>query len=439
MNSPHIICFGPGPKFKGGIAQYNTALARALKDEGAQVTIVSWTQQYPAIIPREFVDKASRSDFLEGYDIPVKYLTNWNDPRTWGATAKAIAALKPDKVIIQWYNPTQGIPLNSIANYLRKHCKQTEILFDLHFVAAKEQSSLDARLTRMALRHGHSFIVHAYRTAEELKALMTDRTFDLTLDGKRSGEYRVACGESGRHSPLVTHHSILKLYHPIYSLFKPDPAFDKEAWKAQHGLRKHVFLFFGFIRKYKGLHYCIEAFAELAKQRDDVSLMIVGERFWQTVDQSKLSTKLKNAVFGTLKKLFLKKADDERDYDPLSLVEKLGLQDSTLVVDRFIPNEEVPPYFQAADTIVLFYETATPSGVESLSYNFKLPAVATRVGHFPETITDGFNGYLANPKDIADMMRVMNASIEKPIPRENVVEATKTMSWANYAKAVLAG
>lgn len=440
MSSHHIICFGPGPKFKGGIAQYNTALARALKDEGAQVTIVSWTQQYPAIIPREFVDKASRSDFLEGYDIPVKYLTNWNDPRTWWATAKAIVALKPDKVIIQWYNPTQGIPLNTIAKYLRKHCKQTEILFDLHFVAAKEQSSLDARLTRMALRHGHSFIVHAYKTADELKALMPDRAFDLTLDGKRSGEYRVASGESvRRHSPHATRHSILKLYHPIYTLFKPDPSFDKEAWKAQHHLRKHVFLFFGFIRKYKGLHHCIEAFAELAKQRDDVSLMIVGERFWQTVDQTKLSTKLKNAVFGTMKKLFLKKADDERDYDPLALVDTLGLKDRTLVVDRFIPNEEVPPYFQAADTIVLFYETATPSGVESLSYNFKLPAVATRVGHFPETITDGFNGHLATPKDIADMVRVMNASIDKPIPRENVVEATKSMSWANYAKAVLAG
>ncbi|MBK7944383.1 MAG: glycosyltransferase [Flavobacteriales bacterium] len=444
----HVVCFGPGPKFKGGIAQYNTALARALKDEGAQVTIASWTQQYPAIIPREFVDKASRSSFLEGYDIPVKYLTNWNDPRTWWGTAKAIAELKPDKVIIQWYNPTQGIPLKTIAKYLRKRTR-AEILFDLHFVAAKEQSSLDARLTRMALRHGRSFIVHAYKTAEELKALMPEREFEVTLDGKRSGEYRVASGESGRalsvpDSPLTTHHSILKLYHPIYSLFQPDPAFDKEAWKAQHGLRKHVFLFFGFIRKYKGLHYCIEAFAELAKSRrnegrDDVSLMIVGERFWQTVDQSKLSTKLKNAVFGTLKKLFLKKADDERNYDPLAMVDALGIQDRTMVVDRFIPNEEVPPYFQAADTIVLFYETATPSGVESLSYNFKLPAVATRVGHFPETITDGFNGYLANPKDIADMVRVMNASIEKPIPRENVVEATKTMSWANYAKVVLAG
>lgn len=441
MSDPHVVCFGPGPKFKGGIAQYNTALARALKDEGAQVTIVSWTQQYPAIIPREFVDKASRSDFLEGYDIPVKYLTNWNDPRTWWATAKAIAALQPDKVIIQWYNPTQGIPLNTIAKYLRKHTK-AEILFDLHFVAAKEQSSLDARLTRMALRHGHSFIVHAYKTAEELKALMPDRGFDLTLDEVRAvGSRQSAVGSASTANYQLptanSSHSILKLYHPIYTLFKPDPSFDKEAWKAQHHLRKHVFLFFGFIRKYKGLHYCIEAFAELAKQRDDVSLMIVGERFWQTVDQSKLSTKLKNAVFGTLKKLFLKKADDERDYDPLAMIEQLGLKDRTLVVDRFIPNEEVPPYFQAADTIVLFYETATPSGVESLSYNFKLPAVAARVGHFPETITDGFNGYLAEPRNIADMVRVMKASIERPIPPENVVESTKTMSWANYAKAIL--
>ena len=35
MSSPQIICFGPGPKFKGGIAQYNTALARSLKDASA--------------------------------------------------------------------------------------------------------------------------------------------------------------------------------------------------------------------------------------------------------------------------------------------------------------------------------------------------------------------------------------------------------------------
>jgi glycosyltransferase involved in cell wall biosynthesis len=331
-------------------------------------------------------------------------------------------------VIIQWYNPTQGIPLNTIAKYLRRHT-QAEILFDLHFVAAKEQSSLDARLTRMALRHGHSFIVHAFKTAEELKALMPEEKFEMTLEGRRMVRAR----------DLAFPRSILKLYHPIYTLFKPDPHFDKEAWKRQHDLRRHVFLFFGFIRKYKGLHYCIEAFSKVAARRDDVSLMIVGERFWSTVDQSKLSTKVKNIAFGTLKKLFLKKTDDERNYDPLAMVDALKLRDKVMVVDRFIPNEEVPPYFQAADAIVLFYETATPSGVESLSYNFRLPAVATRVGHFPETITDGFNGYLAEPGNVEDMARVMEQMIQRPIPRENVVEATKTMSWSNYARAILNG
>ena len=438
-----VVCFGPGPKFKGGIAQYNTALARALKDEGAQVSIVSWTQQYPAIIPREFVDKTSRRSFLEGYDIPVHYLTNWNDPRTWKATAKAIADLKPDKVIIQWYNPTQGIPLNTIAKYLRKNTK-AEILFDLHFVAAKEQSSLDARLTRMALRHGHCFIVHAFKTANELKALMPEAKFEVALDGNTGTRSKVLGPRSKDSSGLgpgtldQRPKTILKLYHPIYTLFKPDPTFNKEEWKRQHDLKKHVFLFFGFIRKYKGLHYCIEAFAKVAAKHDDVSLMIVGERFWNTVDQKKFSTKLKNLVFGTMKKLFLKKSDDERDYDPLSLIGKLKLQDKVMVVDRFIPNEDVPPYFQASNAIVLFYETATPSGVESLSYNFKLPAVATRVGHFPETITDGFNGYLAEPRNVEDMARVMEKMITDPIPQENVVEATKTMSWSNYAKAILA-
>ncbi len=36
-----IVCFGPGPQFKGGIQNYNTSLALALdKIEGNDVNIV---------------------------------------------------------------------------------------------------------------------------------------------------------------------------------------------------------------------------------------------------------------------------------------------------------------------------------------------------------------------------------------------------------------
>ena len=79
-----IVVFGPGPKFKGGIANYNTSLAKALdKLNVGEVYIVSWTQQYPAIIPRDFIDRSSKADLLEGTKIKVHYITNYNDPRSW--------------------------------------------------------------------------------------------------------------------------------------------------------------------------------------------------------------------------------------------------------------------------------------------------------------------------------------------------------------------
>jgi glycosyltransferase involved in cell wall biosynthesis len=227
------------------------------------------------------------------------------------------------------------------------------------------------------------------------------------------------------------------LYHPIYDLFKPNPDFDTEAFKKAHGLKKNVFLFFGFIRQYKGLHNAIEAFKKVADERDDVSLVICGESFWQTLDNSKWSTKIKNVLFSAAKSIFLKKSDDERDYNPLELVKTLGLEDKVLIKNEFVANEEVHKYFQISDTVLLFYLYATPSGVESLTYNFKMPILATNVGHFPETIKDGFNGYLAEPDNINDMARVMQRSINQPIARENVAEATKLMSWTNYAKAIL--
>jgi glycosyltransferase involved in cell wall biosynthesis len=115
----------------------------------------------------------------------------------------------------------------------------------------------------------------------------------------------------------------------------------------------------------------------------------------------------------------------------------LGIEKDCYVVNRFIGNEEVPPFFQVSDAVLLFYRTATPSGIESLSYNFALPLLAARVGHFPETITDGFNGYLAKDGDVEDMAKVMMKFLDQPIDRNNVQEKTAMMSWARYADAIM--
>jgi glycosyltransferase involved in cell wall biosynthesis len=415
-----IVCFGPGPKFKGGIQNYNTSLALALdKRDDTEVYIISWTQQYPAIIPREFVDKNSKTDLLTGSSVQVKYITNYNNPLTWRETVKYILSIKAEKVIIQWSIALQGLPIGYIVKQLSN--KGIEIIMDLHFVNQKENSSVDQWFTRRGLSKASAYIVHALKTFEELKALMPKRRYALSYDGKRASEGR----------------TVIKLYHPIYDLFKPQPNFNTERFKQELGLKKHVFLFFGFIRKYKGLHNAIEAFAKVAKHRDDVSLLICGESFWQTLDSTKVTTKIKSALFGTAKKIFLKNSDNERDYNPLELIESLGITNSCVVFNTFIPNEEVYKYFQVSDAVVLYYLTATPSGIESLSYNFSLPLLATKVGHFPETIKDGFNGYLANANDVDDMAKQMIRFLEHPIPRENVKAYTTELSWEKYANAIM--
>lgn len=418
-----IVCFGPGPKFKGGIKDYNTSLAKAFdRMPDTEVHIVSWTNQYPSIIPREFVDKTSQADLLEGTDIAVHYITDYNNTFSWRQTSLLIAGLDPDIVIFQWSIALQGLPLGRIARQLAKH-KKSEIIFDLHFVIQKEGSILDRSFTKYGIKWADTYIAHAYKTVDELRTLFPDKKFVVNETGARSKEGK----------------TVIKLYHPVYDLFKPDPAFDVQALKQTLGLRKHVFLFFGFIRKYKGLHNCIRAFHKLASERDDVSLLICGESFWKTLDQSQFSTRLKTFLFKLAKRVLIKKKDTEQDYNPLLLIDQLGLRDRVVVKNTFIANEDVHKYFQVSDAVLLFYEYATPSGIESLSYNFRKPLIATKVGHFPETIQDGFNGYLAEADDIDSMAAQMRRFLAAPLNPDNITKSTEMMSWDNYAKAIVSG
>jgi glycosyltransferase involved in cell wall biosynthesis len=417
-----IVAFGPGPQFKGGIANYNTSLARALdRHEEVEVHIVSWTQQYPAIIPRDYIDRKSREDKLAGTRVKTHYLLNYNRPGTWGRTVRFIRSLQPDLVVIQWAIAIQGIPLRYLARKLQK--AGIRVYFDLHFVIQKENSSLDMRLTRKCIQYGDAYVVHAMKTFNELKELLPGKDYRLCQPGEPPGPEGIP---------------VLKLYHPVYDMFRKDDQFDPEQFKTSLGLKKHVFLFFGFIRKYKGLHNAIEAFNLVRKERDDVSLLVVGELFWDTLDSRKLSTRIKNVVFGIAKKVFLKKQDDERNYRPLELISAYGLEEDVVTHTEFVPNEDVHLYWQASDSILLFYLTATPSGVESMAYNFGKPILATRVGHFPETIQPGHNGYLADPDDPSSMAEIMLQSIDQPISERNVYATAKEMSWEKYASSILA-
>jgi glycosyltransferase involved in cell wall biosynthesis len=416
-----IVVFGPGPGFKGGIANFSISLAKAFAGmKETETHMVSWIHQYPFFIPHDFKDDKSQTDLLEKDGVTVHYSLNYNHFLTWQKTYQTIVDIHPDFVVVQWSNPIQAFPVGYLIRKLKTNTN-IRIIADLHFGNRKEYAKIVKRLAAYAIKYADAYVVHSYKTAFEMKELFPGATFDL-IEGidQRSGY---------KGKP------ILKLYHPIYDMFTPDPAFDVIAQKERLHLRKYVFLFFGFIIKYKGLHNTIAAFAELTKIRDDVSLLIVGESSWQT--QQRKRKRFRRFFSRHLRAWFMSRKEDEGNYHPLKMIDLLGIRDYVTVVNEFVPNEDVHKYYQVSDAIVLFYDmAATSSGVESIAYNFNLPILATRVGHFTETVKEGVTGYLADPDDILSMTETMQTIIEQPISTENIEKTAETMNWANYAGSI---
>lgn len=422
-----IVVFGPGPRFKGGIAQFSISLCKALEARGNEVILVSWTQQYPSIIPRDFLDRSSKLNLLDGSRIEVHYLTNYNNPLSWHRTANFIASLKPDKVIFQWAIAIQGLPMGYIAGRLKSQSPKTEVVFDVHNVVQKEGGTLDRLLTRYALKKADTYIMHGKITIDEFSSFLPDVKFRISKQGERFSDVK----------------TVLSLFHPKYDIYQPIQAFNLNEERIKLGLHydgrvaKTVFLFFGFIRKYKGLHFALEAFAQLHKTQPDAMLLVAGESFWDTVDKKKLSTRIKSAVFKVLKSIFISSKDQEKNYQPLDLIEQLGIKNSVVVVNRFIPNEEVARFFQVSDAVINFYEYATPSGVESIAYQFEKPVLATKVGHFAHAIEPGLNGYLAEAADVNSMSEIMHLFMEKGIDKSAFKNYCARYSWEIYAKQVI--
>ena len=160
--------------------------------------------------------------------------------------------------------------------------------------------------------------------------------------------------------------------HPIYDIFGEQV--DKTISLQHLGLNpaeKHL-LFFGFIRKYKGLDILLRALAD--KRLNDVKLIVAGEFY-----------------------------DDPQEYHDLII--DLGIQDQVIFLKSdFIPSEEVKHYFCAADMVVQTYRTATQSGVTQIAYHFERPMLVTDVGGLAEIISHEKVGYVTpvEPNSVAD-------------------------------------
>ena len=148
------------------------------------------------------------------------------------------------------------------------------------------------------------------------------------------------------------------------------------------GSAEKTLLFFGQIAPYKGLEYLISAIAELAKEDEDLRLIIAGRikpgyaKYWKAI-QTEIS--------------------------------RSGLEKCIIQHIRFIPDAEVEIYFKAADVVVIPYVEIFQSGIPFLSYSFGLPVIATDVGSLRADILEAKTGFLCRRADAADLARAIRS------------------------------
>ena len=91
-----------------------------------------------------------------------------------------------------------------------------------------------------------------------------------------------------------------------------------------------------------------------------------------------------------------------------NLIEKLNLQDKILLINKFIPNEEVAKYYNAADVLILPYRSATQSAVLNVAYSFRKPVIVTNVGGLSEFVVDNSTGIIVKPDSPEEIAEGVN-------------------------------
>ncbi len=331
-----IVLIGPVYPYKGGISHYTGIMYQTLA-KNYDVTMISYSFQYPKLLyKKEQRDYSNDSFKIDG----TYYLINTLSPVNWIRVSRRINDLSPDLVIIQWWHPYFAPCYQSII----RHLKDTRVMFICHNVFPHERFPLDRMLTTQTLRKGDCYIVQSGQDESDLLEIVP-----------------------GAH--------YLRAVHPTYNAFKMQDLSQAEARQMLEITEEtKVLLFFGFVRKYKGLRYLIEAMPRIVRSLTDVKLMIVGD-------------------FG----------DHRCEY--MDQIERTGVKDHISIYDGYIPDREVEKFFAACDVVVLPYISATQSGIVQIAYGFEKPVIATNVGGLPDVVADGKTGYLVSaeaPVEIAD-------------------------------------
>lgn len=334
-----IYVIGPAWPLRGGLATFDELLCKALNEAGHEAEIISFSLQYPGFL------FPGTSQFDETRKVPagvkIRSLINSVNPFNWLSVGRKIRKEKPDFLIIRYWLPFMGPALGTIARRAKKN-GHTKVISLVDNAIPHEKRFGDKMFSNYFLKSCHAFLAMSQSVIKDLQQFNVSR---LTTFSE----------------------------HPLYTSFGEPQDKTESRKKLQLDVNGKYMLFFGLIRRYKGLDLLLEAMGDQRIKDRGIKLIVAGEYY-----------------------------EDAAYYN--EIIARLKLEDSVVLHTKFIPDEDVKWYFSACDLVTQTYHTATQSGVTKIALQFEKPSLVTNVGGLGEIIEHGKAGYVIAPdkKVIAD-------------------------------------
>ncbi|NCI46214.1 glycosyltransferase [Sediminibacterium soli] len=359
-----VVIIGPAWPLRGGLASFDERLAKQFAAEGYETVIYTFSLQYPGFL---FPGTTQYSTEPAPAGIHIKVCINSINPFNWFKTGNELRELRPDLVVIRYWLPLMGPCLGTILRRIRKN-RFSRLICIADNVIPHEKRPGDTVFTRYFVQPVHAFVTMSEKVRKDL-ALFTDKP-------------------------------VKQVVHPLYDNF--GEAVDKQVARQQLGLpaEERIVLFFGFIRKYKGLDLLLTAMQDPAIRQAGIKLLVAGEFY-----------------------------EDRKEYD--ELISRLGIAPQLILRTDFIADSEVRYYLSAADFVIQPYRNATQSGVTPLAYHFEKPMLVTNVGGLPDLVPDKKVGIVTEPEPaaIADgILRLYELGEQRFLP--HLREEKKKYSWS---------
>jgi glycosyltransferase involved in cell wall biosynthesis len=366
-----LVIIGPAWPLRGGLSAFDEKLATTFSNEGIDASIETFSLQYPSFL---FPGKTQYTEQPEPKNIKINAGINSINPFNWIKMGLQLKQAKPDLIIVRFWLPFFGPCLGTILR-IAKWNKHTKVI-----------SIVD------------NMIPHERRIGDKLFTQYFANAIDgfLTMSAKVSKDVRIFS-----HKPIVLSP------HPIFDHF--GESITKENARNLLNLppTDKIILFFGFIRKYKGLDLLLKAMATPLLKTSGIKLLVVGEFY-----------------------------EDPAPYK--TLINKLGLTEMVILHNEFVPDAEVKKYVCSADFIIQPYINATQSGVTPLAYHFEKPMLVTNVGGLADTVPNNKVGIVVEPNVDAiaqGIAKLYENGASYYIP--NIIEEKKKYSWETMVRNFL--